>query len=376
MTRNGENIYKRKDGRWEGRYIIKSAKGSKYGYVYAKEYSEVKAELETLRIHSGIQSDDLYLQKEEKFKYMAEKWFSSKKIQIKDSTAVKYRNILNTYLYPFIGNITFSQLTHNVVEELSKELLLHGSKNGKGLSPKTVSDSLSLLKNIVEYAVNEGMTVPINACKIQIRQSTKRLTVFSIEEQSILCTYLLSSKDPRDLGILVSLYAGLRIGEICALTWENINMNERTLFVCQTMQRLQWHDSRNKKRTRISISTPKSACSIRTIPLPDALFSRLSEFQKDKGYLLSGCEDTFVEPRSMQNHFRDVLKKCGISNSNYHTLRHTFATRCVELGFDIKTLSEILGHANVSITMNRYVHPSMELKRANMQRLSELIAVK
>ena len=186
----------------------------------------------------------------------------------------------------------------------------------------------------------------------------------------------MSSNDPRDLGILISLYTGLRIGEICALIWENINMKEHTIFVCQTMQRLQVQNGKNKKRTCISISSPKSACSIRTIPLPDALYERLTKFYKVKGYVLSGEETEFVEPRSMQNHFRYVLKTCGIANTNYHTLRHTFATRCVELGFDVKTLSEILGHANVSITMNRYVHPSMELKRENMQRLSELIAVK
>ena len=153
-------------------------------------------------------------------------------------------------------------------------------------------------------------------------------------------------------------------------------MKEHTIFVCQTMQRLQVQNGKNKKRTCISISSPKSACSIRTIPLPDAIYERLTKFYKVKGYVLSGKETEFVEPRSMQNHFRSVLKTCGIANTNYHTLRHTFATRCVELGFDVKTLSEILGHANVSITMNRYVHPSMELKRENMQRLSELIAVK
>lgn len=376
MARSGENIYKRKDGRWEGRYIIKSAKGSKYGYIYAKEYSEVKEQLKTLKIQSGLQAENIIPQKEEIFKNIAERWFSGKKLQIKESTAVKYRNILDSYLYPFIGDLTFPQLTHGSVEDLSKELLSHGSKTGEKLSPKTVSDVLSVLKNLVEYAGDQGIAIPTNACKIQIRQSSRRLFVFSKEEQSILCSYLLSSNAPRDLGILISLYTGLRIGEICALIWENINMKEHTIFVCQTMQRLQVQDDKNKKRTRISISSPKSACSIRTISLPDALYKRLTKFYKVKGYVLSGEETEFVEPRSMQNHFRYILKTCGIANTNYHTLRHTFATRCVELGFDVKTLSEILGHANVSITMNRYVHPSMELKREHMQRLSELIAVK
>ena len=142
MARSGENIYKRKDGRWEGRYIIKSAKGSKYGYIYAKEYSEVKAQLKTLRIQSGIQAENIIPQKEDIFKNIAERWFAGKKLQIKESTAVKYRNILDSYLYPFIGDFTFPQLNHGSVEELSKALLLHGSKTGEKLSPKTVSDEI------------------------------------------------------------------------------------------------------------------------------------------------------------------------------------------------------------------------------------------
>lgn len=142
------------------------------------------------------------------------------------------------------------------------------------------------------------------------------------------------------------------------------------------MQRIQNHNTKGPK-TRIVITTPKSACSIRVIPIPDVLVEVLTLYQKTtSGYFLSNSDQKYVEPRIMQNHFKKVLKECAVAPANYHALRHTFATRCIELGFDIKSLSEILGHASVNITMNRYVHPSLELKKANMQKLSSLLTVK
>ena len=166
------------------------------------------------------------------------------------------------------------------------------------------------------------------------------------------------------------------MGEICALQWEDISISDKTIHVHHTMQRIQSHNTTGPK-TQIVITTPKSACSIRVIPIPDELIEMLILYQKTtSGYFLSNSEQKIVEPRIMQNHFKKVLKESDIAPANYHALRHTFATRCIELGFDIKSLSEILGHASVNITMNRYIHPSLELKKANMQKLSSLLAVK
>ena len=141
------------------------------------------------------------------------------------------------------------------------------------------------------------------------------------------------------------------------------------------MQRLQTPNSLDKK-TDIVVSTPKSLCSIRTIPVPKELIQLIQqEFPNRQGYVLATMDEEYVEPRTMQNYFRKIQENCGLVPVNFHALRHTFATRCVELGFDIKSLSEILGHASVNITLNRYVHPSMELKQKNMQKLSSLLAV-
>ena len=185
-----------------------------------------------------------------------------------------------------------------------------------------------------------------------------------------------SKLDGCNIGILVCLFTGLRVGEICALRWEDISFLDHTIHVHQTLQRIQDRNN-SEHKTRIVVTTPKSACSIRTIPVPEDLIVLLESYKTSStGYILTNSDQEFLEPRTMQNHFKKALRKSSVDPANYHSLRHTFATRCIELGFDVKSLSEILGHASVTITMNRYVHPSMELKKENMQRLSELLAVK
>ena len=169
---------------------------------------------------------------------------------------------------------------------------------------------------MLHLAVKLDISVSCDVQAVTVRQEQADIRVFTHNEQAVLCRYLLSDFSLKNAGILLCLFTGIRVGELCALRWENICLQDRVLCVQHTM------------------------------------------------------------PRSMQNHFKRVLQCCAIAPANFHALRHTFATRCVELGFDLKSLSEILGHANVNITMNRYVHPSMELKRDHMQKLSSLFAVK
>lgn len=381
MPRKGENIYKRKDGRWEGRYIKDRAPDGKalYGYVYARSYREVKAKMNHSPIMVSVPvpvipnadiSGRISLQ------VIADDWFAAIQPQVKESTSVKYRNLLNTYILPELGKMMLCDMTHDRIEAYCNSLLLSGGDKRNGLSPKTVSDVLALLRNLLRFAARTGKMPPCDGSSVQIKNTQKELRIFSRMEQERLCRKLCSDLNAPNVGILVCLFTGLRIGEICALRWEDISLSERTIHVHQTMQRIQTNCTAGPK-TKIIVTTPKSPCSIRTIPLPDDIADVIIEFhQSGTGYFLTGCDDKVIEPRMMQYHFKRILKECSIDNANYHVLRHTFATRCVELGFDVKTLSEILGHANVNITMNRYVHPSMELKRQNMQRLSSLIAVR
>lgn len=378
MPKKGENIYKRKDGRWEGRFIKEQSVTGKtlYGYVYASSYQEVRQKRQ-----DAIQKYRLSVvssrEKEPDFRDFAEEWFRHIKPLTKESTYIKYRNLWNSYIQPELGAFKLSELTQLLMEAYCKNLITRGGHKREGLSPKTVSDTISLIRIIFRFCNSRNVKVPCDIQWITIKQEIKEMRVFSLEEQQILCSYIYSNLCIRNVGILLSLFTGIRVGELCALRWEDISFSEKTIHVHQTMQRIQVDQEdrcEGKARTKIIVTTPKSRSSVRTIPLPEQLALLMQNVQNSSsGYFLTGCDTKWVEPRTMQNCFKRLLKICEIKDANYHALRHTFATRCIEIGFDVKSLSEILGHASVNITMNRYVHPSMQLKRDNMQRLSRLL---
>lgn len=376
MSKKGENIYKRKDGRWEGRYIKDRTSSGKavYGYVYARTYHEVKSKQKKVILDISQSTKLPAMERYISFQAASLEWLDRQHTQVKESTYNKYKNLTCSYLLPLLGTVPIQQLTDAQIDQFSRCLLLTGGQKGTGLSAKTVSDTLSVVRRILAYSSEAGYNPAASATKITVKRQEKELRVLSSKEQCLLCDYLTNHLNERNIGILLCLFTGMRIGELCALTWEDISICDQTIHVHHTMQRIQTNENSGAK-TKIVISTPKSKCSIRTIPLPDKITLILSLYKK-KGYFLTGSEKYFIEPLTMQNHFKRVLQASGIAPANFHALRHSFATRCVEMGFDIKSLSEILGHASVNITMNRYVHPSMELKRQNMQRLSQLIAVK
>ena len=386
MPRRGENIHKRRDGRWEGRYIKCRIDGkAKYSSVFAKTYKEVKEKLaDAIRENtnflqnktSTLQGNLEHLQESKNFSEISQEWLSVLKPQLKASSIVKYTNVLNSYLLPEFHSRQIVEISKGDIVRFSNSLLKSGGAKGEGLAPKTVTGIVSILKNILKYASQVKHYTVADVSDIFIRQQQKPLRVLSRLEQQKLNDYLCNKLTFSNLGILLCLYTGIRIGEVCALKWEDISFDEKSLSVHQTMQRLQTLED-GEKKTTILITTPKSNCSIRTIPIPDNIFRLISGFQCPKdAYFLTGAAQTFIEPRTMENRFKAAIRACGITDATFHTCRHTFATRCIECGFDIKSLSEILGHASVNITMNRYVHPSMELKQENMSRLSELFVVK
>lgn len=307
------------------------------------------------------------------FQQMAYKWLYFKKTEVKISSYNKYKNVVEQYLIPTLGPLPVSDITDEMLLELFRYLQLKGGCQEQGLSAKTRADILSVLRGIFQYAKKEQLPLKTTAKELSVHQQKKPIRVLTSREQMILTDALIhqgniEEQNLKDMGILLCLYSGLRIGELCALGWDDISLEDNTIYVHRTMQRIQSTDYTHPK-TKILISTPKSLCSIRTIPLNDEI-SKILQIKKGNGYILTGNEACYIEPRIMQSHYKKLTKKLQIKGTTFHTLRHTFATRCVELGFDIKSLSEILGHSSVTITMNRYVHPSMELKRQNMQLLS------
>lgn len=381
MPRKGENIYKRKDGRWEGRYIkTRSAEGKAiYGYIYAQSYREAKSKLHdrlrSLTLGQCSGAGDPREPEDALFRTAAREWYLSMAPRVKESTLSKYRNLLNLHIDPMLGSVPLNRISHELLESGCNALLLGGGRNGAGLSPKTVADIMSVVRSILQFAARSGREVRCDGSAVRIKRDAKQMRVLSRAEQEQLCRHLYSDLNPYSMGVLLCLFTGIRIGELCALRWEDISLTEQTIHIRRTIQRVQ-NPAGDPVRTKMIITPPKSVCSIRTIPIPADLAQLLAAHRKsDAGYCLTNDEQRYVDPRTMQYHFKRMLAESGVSTANFHALRHTFATRCVELGFDVKSLSEILGHASVNITMNRYVHPSMELKRENMQRLSELFAV-
>jgi integrase len=360
MPKTGSNIYKRRDGRWEGRYRrgYRENGGIAYGYVYASTCGEVKRRLGDKRTQPQARVKTTVT-----FAEAASRWLSGAALRVKASTRSTYAALLERHILPTIGGYPIRQVTSGLINALAAEKI-----EGVGLSPKTVRDFLSLVKSVLDYACTENL-IDAAVTVTYPKQTGKTMRVLSADEQTALERVL--TREPEDickLGVLLCLYTGLRIGEVCALRWDDISINDGILSVKHAVQRMRNFDG--DAATKILFDTPKSRCSIRDIPIPDFLIPRLLKLVRaNKAFLLSGNSNKPMEPRTLQNKFRRYVNEAGIASVNFHALRHTFATRCVEAGVDIKSLSEMLGHAGVNITLNKYVHSSLEQKRVGMRKL-------
>jgi integrase len=378
MAKRGENIYKRKDGRWEARIIKGYTEQGKalYAYFYGRSYKEVKDKIfMPLPCVEGYSASAPNTAEDApRFGNILDAWLGNKEIRLKKSSYVKYFNLINNHIKPSLGHYALMGITGTVLNSYIAEKFKTGKRNAiGGLSEKTVKDIITVIKSVLRYAKDEGLLSDVVSVNLTLpREKPKEMRVLTKDEQTIFEKYLCSDLDASKLGILLCLYTGLRIGEVCALKWNDIALDGHTLTVSRTMQRVQTIDDAYPSKTAVLVTEPKSDCSTRVIPLPDCLIDRLKTFKPANlnAYILTGEAGRYIEPRTYQNHFKSYVEGSGIKDANFHSTRHTFATRCVELGFEIKSLSEILGHANVNITLNRYVHPSFDLKRDNMNKLA------
>lgn len=364
----GENIFKRKDGRWEARYIKgRELSGKvKHGYCYGKTYREAKEKAEKCKAALANGHPLPTAKAQNPFSVYCAEWLDRKKDKVKESTYIKYTTVLEKHIIPNLGMCCPLGFTTELIDDFIKQLQFE-----EELSPKTVYDILVVLHSILKFTVSKGLVslgmVQINYPKV----GKKELRILSRDEQERFVSYLQADIDPCKFGILLALCTGLRIGELCALRWECVSAKDRTIRVMSTLQRLRDTSLSQGTRTRVVIGSPKSDRSARVIPLTDYTV-RLCGYMRPQdtaAYVLTGAE-TFMEPRVLQYRLEKYTQACGLDGVHFHTLRHTFATRAVEVGFEIKSLSEILGHASVKITLDRYVHSSLELKRENMQKLN------
>lgn len=373
MPRVGQNIYKRKDGRWEGRYIKEKVNGkSRYGSVYASTYRDVKQKLDTAKLETERMRHFNEPVRSMKVKELSDDWLEEASIDLKESSVVKYEDLLRCHILPVFGDKEISAITNEDFTAFINFLRVNGGKEHRGLAISTISEIITTMNALKTYALKKNYNVFFSTKCIMLKHEKSSIRVFTTAEEKCLMHYLTEHMDTTALGICLCLYTGIRVGELCALKWDAINFSEKTMLIGRTMQRLRVHNNPVRK-TEVKILEPKSASSERVIPIPESLLPLLSKFYVADAYILTGDSRRFAEPRLIQKKFKRILKNCGIADANFHATRHTFATRCIESGFDVKSLSEILGHANVNITLNRYVHPSMELKQKNMNRLSEYL---
>ena len=307
-----------------------------------------------------------------KFREVAGIWLESSGMRVKESSYIKYRNILENHILPELGECTTEEITTERISSYARKILADGRRDRcGGLSEKSVKDIMIVLKGVCRRAEQMDLSVPCRFDMIKFRKNSNEVRVLDKRERMVLEKFLFQDNDLKKTGILIRLFMGLRLGEVSALNKKNVLREEQILCVRSTMQRIQDPSMPAGQRTKVIITSPKSRSAVRDIPIPEFLLERFQAIDgmPEEAYILTGSEEKFIEPRTLENIFKRCLKKCAMPEVNYHTLRHTFATRCIEAGIDAKSLSEILGHASVNITLNQYVHSSMEQKRENMKKL-------
>ena len=350
MARRGENIYHRKDGRWEGRYKTgydESGK-AKYRSVYGHSYAEVRSKIAPLKasITAPIVSCQMLV------KELFTEWLSAVKLRVKTSTYANYQMKVEKHILPVFGEMKFDMLT---VQTLNSYIQ---SKIDSGLSTKYVSDIIIVFKNMAKYTAKihgfRNMLADVDLPKVH----KKETFLLARSQQLQLCRYLQRNPCTTSLCILLSLHMGLRVGEVCGLKWSDIDFSKSIFTVRRTVQRIR----NGNHSTSLIADNPKSRTSQRTIPIPKFLMKLLRDSRSNDNYYILSGSDYIIEPRTLQRRFKSILKKADLPSVSYHSLRHVFATNCLQAGFDVKTLSEILGHASIETTLNRYVHTSMERK--------------
>lgn len=378
MARHGENIRKRIDGRWEGRYKVFDERREKYVYrsVYGRDYEEAKEKLSIAKFDSACQGTEEKTESEMErvdrervsakkngilFSHASEEWLSDVSRNKKYSTHIKYDTIYRIHLADVVGQC---HLSSYAAQELKKKIFDHLSE--ADLSESLQKSVICVVNQILAFADKHYQTgIPLLE-RPPAKVKKKSVVTFSRAEQAALLGRIYRRMDKFKATLLLCLYTGLRLGELCALKWTDIDFVGRTLTVNRTVQRIAVPGHMTK--TILLESNPKSESSRRTIPLTSELLEILSRLKKEQPYVFG--EEQPLEPRTMQYHFKKVLDEAKIEGRTFHTLRHTFATNCVENGMDVKSLCELLGHSDIKTTLNRYVHPTMDSKRKQIGALS------
>ena len=304
---------------------------------------------------------------ENKFSKIVALWKEDKKQYVKRSTFAAYTLLIENHILPSFGEMA-------LVEEQDVQTFVFRKLN-EGLSHKTIKDILIVLKMILSFGVKNQMT---EYRQIDIKFPTERdkhsIDILSRSHQKQIMEYIRLHFTFKNLGIYICLSAGMRIGEICALTWDDLDVENGIIHVRKTIQRI-YVIEEHRKYTEVILDTPKTKNSIREIPMTKNLLKMIRPIKKivnGNFYVLTN-EPKPTEPRTYRNYYKHFMQSLGLPLMKFHGLRHSFATRCIESKCDYKTVSVLLGHSNISTTLNLYVHPNLEQKKRCMEQMSRLL---
>jgi len=367
VARHGENIYRRKDGRYEGRYVIGRAQNgrTKFGYVYGRQYGEVRRQLLLRKAEQAQKNLPPPCGVRISLKRWMSQWLEEEVMgSVKRSSYYIYMNIAVRHILPALGGKQLHEISTSDVMFFIEML------QQKGLALSTVRSIYRLLTSCMRSALEEGLIArtPCRKIKLTGMQETEQRVLTGSEQE----TLRRNASRIQDLPWLMGLYTGMRLGEICALRWEDINWKEHTLKIRRTVQRMPNTKSAEMQKTALVVGSPKSPKALRTLPIPDFLYGLLWKLYiagNGRSYVF-GTADTAAEPRTMQRRFERFARRIGLRGVHFHTLRHSFATRLAELGIDIKTISVLLGHSTVQTTLQFYTHSLAEQQRIAIRKLT------
>lgn len=391
MPKKQTGLSQRPNGTWMARkYLGRDLLTGKRKAIvrYGKTAAEATEKLEQAiaELHTGTYVDQRNVTVGQWFPDWLEKYCKPK---LKQSTYVSYRSYVEQRIVPVMGHLKLLELNVDILQRFFNEQHAHGNKKTGGeLSPKTVRNIYLCMHAGLEQAVKNELLMKNHLNGVVLpRVEENEMRVLTKQEYVALMKEAMQSNDRYTLGVLLSLKTGMRIGEVCGLRWKDIDVYEGIIHIRQTLQRQEVVErSKDGPKTEIVIGPPKSKKSRRNLPLPESLIPYLKAQRKaqkkdalaaedaylDKGYVLMNELGCYIEPRTLQDTFQKLRRQAEIDEANFHSLRHTFATRAIENGMDVKTLSDLLGHEDVSTTMNRYAHSLDEHKRKAMKSMDML----
>lgn len=301
--------------------------------------------------------------KEKTINQITEEWKEEKKKYVKKSTYAAYQLLIQNHIKPYFGDL------YEVNEEKVQQFVF--DKLDAGLSEKTIRDIIIVLKMILKFGIKNGyLEYDQIDVKFPSKQEKKNLDVLSKADQKKFMEHLRNNFTFKNLGIFICLSTGMRIGEICGLRWCDVDTAEGVIKVRHTLQRIYIIEGETR-HTELLLDTPKTANSVRDIPMSSELLKMLKSLNKvvNENYYVISNDIKPIEPRTYRNYYKKLCKQLDIPELKFHGLRHSFATRCIESKADYKTVSVLLGHSNISTTLNLYVHPNKEQKKKTIDKM-------